>query len=51
MSLLDLLFTSPMTCPKCDGEGQVIVTSLSAGKPLKTRKCTGCRGKGYLKRR
>ena len=58
--------TSPVTCPKCNGEGQVVFTQQSmfgmvrnvqtcpdchgTGKIIKD-KCTACRGTGYTSSR
>ena len=58
--------TSPVTCPKCNGEGQVVFTQQSmfgmvrnvqtcpdchgSGKIIKD-KCTSCRGTGYTSSR
>lgn len=58
--------TSPQTCPKCAGKGQVVMTSQSlfgmtrsvqpcpdcrgTGKIIKER-CTDCMGSGYISRR
>ena len=58
--------TSPSTCPKCGGRGQVVYTQQSlfgmmqnvqacpdckgSGKIIKD-KCTGCNGTGYLTKR
>ncbi|WP_171074098.1 hypothetical protein [Nonomuraea basaltis] len=50
MGILGVFFRPGMTCPTCDGEGEIVVMSLTGGKHLKSRKCHGCRGKGYLTR-
>lgn len=58
--------TSPVTCPKCNGEGQIVYTQQSmfgmvrnvqtcpecngTGKVIK-EKCTSCRGTGYTSSR
>lgn len=58
--------TSPVTCPKCNGEGQIVYTQQSmfgmvrnvqtcpechgTGKVIK-EKCTACRGSGYTSSR
>lgn len=50
MGILDVFLRPGMTCPTCQGAGEIVVTSLTHGKHLKSRKCHGCRGKGTLKR-
>ena len=50
--------TSPVTCPKCNGEGQIVYTQQSmfgmvrhgTGKVIK-EKCPDCRGTGYTSSR
>lgn len=51
MGILDAILGPGMTCPTCNGAGEIVVMSLTHGKHLKSRRCHSCRGRGYLKRR
>ena len=48
--------TSPVTCPRCNGEGQIVYTQQTCpdchgtGKIIK-EKCSACRGTGYTSSR